>query len=370
MRVCVLGPLVVQDGTTDVAAGGPIQRRLLARLAMDAGRQVSLDDLEQAAWGDDPPLTARHTLATYVFRLRRLGLAIRSAHDGYILETPTDIGEFDALASASRSAAQGHDPQRAAVAIRAALALRRGQPLLDLADLTEATIAAARLDELVESLREELLTLELDRARPADLIAQARQLAAEQPYRERRWELLMLVLYRAGRQAEALDAYAECRRRLLDDLGLDPGMALRRMQQAVLAQDPALDPPVRVVQAAGAETEARGATRRAATPEPNRVPGTSTRLIGRASEQRDLAEAWQRSRLVTLLGPPGAGKTRLALELARTADPPVWYVGLEQLPASQSVAGAILDVVAPSSRAADAAAGVASALSSAPALLV
>ena len=355
MRVCVLGPLVVRDGTTDVAAGGPIQRRLLARLAMDAARQVSLDDLEQAAWGDDPPLAARHTLATYVFRLRRLGLAIRSAHDGYILETPTDIGEFDALASASRSAAQGHDPERAAVAIRAALALRRGQPLLDLADLTEATIAAARLDELVESLREELLTLELDRAGPADLVAQARQLAAEQPYRERRWELLMLVLYRAGRQAEALDAYAECRRRLLDDLGLDPGMALRRMQQAVLAQDPALDPPVRIVESAG---------------EPNRVPGTSTRLIGRASEQLDLAEAWQRSRLVTLLGPPGAGKTRLALELARNADAPVWYVALEQLPASQSVAGAILDVVDPSSRAADAAAGVASALSSSPALLV
>ena len=103
---------------------------------------------------------------------------------------------------------------------------------------------AARLEELVESLREDLLALELDHGRPAELIAEARQLAAAQPYRERRWELLMLALYRAGRQAEALDAYAECRRRLLDDLGLDPGTALRRMQQAVLAQDPALEPPV------------------------------------------------------------------------------------------------------------------------------
>ena len=355
MKVCVLGPLVVRDGTVEVAAGGPIQRRVLARLAMDAGRPVSLDDLEQAAWADDPPLAARHTLTTHIFRLRRLGLAIGTADDRYSLETPTDIGELDALVLASRHAAEDHDPERAVAAIRDALSLWRGRPFMDLADLPEAMIAAARLDELVESLREELLTLELDQARPADLIAQARQLTAEQPYRERRWELLMLVLYRAGRQAEALDAYAECRRRLLDDLGLDPSTALRRMQQAVLTQDPALDPPVRRVEAAG---------------DPNRVPGTSTRLIGRASEQVDLAEARDRSRLVTLLGPPGAGKTRLALELARTADPPVWYVALDQLPASQSVAGAVLDVVDPSSRAADAAAGVASALSSAPALLV
>lgn len=370
MRVCVLGPLIVRDGPIEVAPGGRVQRRVLARLAMDAGRPVSLDDLEQAVWGDEPPPAARHTIATYIFRLRRLGLAISTADDRYILETPTDVGEVEGLAENSRRAAEDHDPGRAAAAVRDALALSRGRPLVDLDDLPEATIASARLDELVESLREDLLTLELDEGRPADLIAQARRLTAEQPYRERRWELLMLALYRAGRQAEALDAYAECRRRLLDDLGLDPGTALRRMQQAVLAQDPALDPPVRAVETAGATITAGRATRRGARPERNRVPGTSTRLIGRAPEQRDLAEAWQRSRLVTLLGPPGAGKTRLALELARTADPPVWYVALEQLPGSQSVAGAILDVVAPSSRAADAAEGVASELGSAPALVV
>ena len=102
---------------------------------------------------------------------------------------------------------------------------------------------AARLDELIEGLREDLLGLDLDVGRPTDLVGDARRLVDEQPYRERRWELLMLALYRAGRQAEALDAYAECRRRLLDDLGLDPGTGLRRMQQAVLAQDPALEPP-------------------------------------------------------------------------------------------------------------------------------
>ena len=107
---------------------------------------------------------------------------------------------------------------------------------------------------------------------------QARQLAAAQPYRERRWELLMLALYRAGRQAEALDAYAECRRRLLDDLGLDPGTALRRMQQAVLAQDPALEPPVQAPRAR------RRSRRDAAVPpsrdRPSSRPGSPARPRG------------------------------------------------------------------------------------------
>src|SRR5664279_3496403 len=298
MQVCVLGPLIVRDGLVEVAAGGRLQRRVLARLAMDAGRPVSLDDLDQAAWGDEPPPAARHTIATYIFRLRRLGLAISTAADRYTLETPTDVGQVDGLAADSRRAAEDHEPGRALAAIRDALALSRGRPLIDLDDLPEATIAAAQLNELVESLREELLTLELDEGRPADLIAQARRLTVDQPYRERRWELLMLALYRAGRQAEALDAYAECRRRLLDDLGLDPGTSLRRMQQAVLAQDPALEPP----RAASTSPAANADTG-------HRVPGTSTRLIGRASEQADLSEVWERTRLVTLLGPPGAGKT-------------------------------------------------------------
>ena len=349
-----------------------MQRRVLARLAMDAGRPVSIDDLEQAVWGDDSPRAARHTIATHIFRLRRLGLAIETEGDRYVLETATDVAEGERLVAEARAAMEGHDPVGASAALRAALNRWRGEPLVDLENLPEARIAGARLTELAEGLREELLATELEGEHPAELIGRARQLVDEQPYRERRWELLMLALYRAGRQADALDAYAECRRRLLDDLGLDPGSALRRMQQAVLAQDPALEPPASSTTAVGTSerARARGPESVQASAEPSRIPGTSTRLIGRAVEQRDLAEAWDRTRLVTLLGPPGAGKTRLALELARGTSGAVWYVPLEQLPDSHSVAGAILDVVDPSSRAADASIGVRSALASATGLLV
>lgn len=143
MQVCVLGPLIVRDGTVEVAAGGRLQRRVLARLAMDGGRPVSLDDLEQAAWGDEPPPAARHTIATYIFRLRRLGLAISTAADRYTLETPTDVGQVDGLADDSRRAAEDHEPGRALEAIRDALALSRGRPLIDLDDAANGDAGAA-----------------------------------------------------------------------------------------------------------------------------------------------------------------------------------------------------------------------------------
>ncbi len=363
MQVCVLGPLLLRGDSGDVPAGGRLQRRILARLAMTPGQAVALDDLEEAAWGDEPPAAARHTIASHIFRLRRLGLDIETLDVRYLLRTPTDVAEVERLAADGRTALERSDRAAASEALRTALALARGRPLADLEDVPAAQIVASRLEELIEGVREELLTLALDAGSSAELVGQARQLVTEQPYRERRWELLMLALYRAGRQAEALDAYAECRRRLLDDLGLDPGAGLKRMQQAVLAQDPALDAALPAAVADQADPGGIAAGR-------VRVPGTSTRLIGRTVEHRDLAEVWDRARLVTLLGPPGAGKTRLALEAARAADPPVWYVALEQVPAGQSVAGAILDAVDPSSRAADAGQGVTDAIGAGAGLVV
>ncbi len=355
MEVGLLGPLEIRDGPAAIAPGGRRQRRLLARLGLEAGRGVPFDELEAAVWGDNPPLTARHTIAAHVSRLRRLGLSIPASGDGYRLDTATDIQALDRLAAEGREAL-APEPRRAMVALRGALALWRGRPLPDLEHVSVAQVEAARIEDLVAGLREDLLAAELDDdARDGGLVAAARGLTAEQPYRERRWELLMLALYRAGRQAEALDVYAECRRGLVDDLGIEPGPGLRRMQQAVLAQDPALDPPV----ARGATVEHR-----------QRLPGASTRLIGRAREQRALADVWARARVVTLIGPPGAGKTRLAVEAARTASIEVWYVALDQLPSERSVAAAVLDVVAPSSLATDAREGVIQALADATGLLV
>ena len=355
MEVELLGPLRIRDGSGDIAPGGRRQRRLLARLGLEAGRGVSFDALESAVWGDEPPATARHTIAAHVSRLRHLGLSIPAAGDGYQLDTATDVQALERLAAEGRAALPS-EPRRAMALFRDGLAGWRGRPFPDLEHVPLGQIEAARLEELVEGLREDLLAAELDDdARDGGLVATARALTAEQSYRERRWELLMLALYRAGRQAEALDVYSECRRRLVDDLGIEPGPGLRRMQQAVLAQDPVLDPPV-----------ARGAT-----PERRpRLPGASTRLIGRARELEALAEVWDRARAVTLVGPPGAGKTRLAVEAARTASTLVWYVALDQLSPERSVGAAVLDAVAPSSLATDARLGAIQELADATGLLV
>jgi DNA-binding SARP family transcriptional activator/predicted ATPase len=338
--VCVLGPLEIRDGAALIAPGGRRQRSILAGLALAAGRTVSWFALETAAWGEDPPATARHTIATHVLRLRSAGLAIRTTAEGYCLDTPTDAIGLERDLETARALID-HEPGRAAELLRAALELWRGRPFPELDHVPEAEVEAARLEELVEGVREQLLRTQLVIGRDDDIVATARALVTEQPYREHRWELLMLALYRSGRQAEALDVYSQARARLIDELGVEPGPALQRMQQAVLAQDPALDAP------AGTDGSSR-----------SRLPGTATRLIGRAAELQDLAEVWDRARLATLLGPPGAGKTRLALEAGAVATGQVWYVDVEHLPSTEPVAAAVLDVVAPSSRSIDAAEGM------------
>lgn len=352
----MLGPLVAVDGDRAVALGGPRERAVLAALVLSAGRPVSVDALAAAVWRDAPPRTAGHTLKNYVFRLRRVldgDLVIETVPGGYQLRAAPDAVDaavVERLAASARAVA-GTDPAGALDLLRTALGRFRGPAYADLADFPAARVEAERFAELADSLREEEIAVALAAQPPAGVLPGARALVEAEPLRERRWELLMLTLYRSGRQAEALDAYARARSLLADELGVDPGPALRRLQQRILAQDSALE--------------------RADVRSPRRavLPGVATRRVGRFAEAAALADALSRSRLVTVLGPAGAGKSRLAIEHARQVGGQVWWVPLEGLTGTP-VAAAVLDAVASPSRARDARGGLLDALAGESGLLV
>lgn len=363
MQVCVLGPVRIRDSDSVVEVRGRLQQRILARLAVNVHQLVSFEALEFAAWLDERPASARHTISTNVFRLRRLGVNIVRASDGYRLQDPTDVEQFDEWATAARVTRRG-DPAASVRLLNEALELYRGPAFSDLEHVDMARYESIRISDLVESTREDLLELELELNDPpsSELISTAQQLTASEPYRERRWELLMSALYRAGRQADALDAYTEARRRLIDELGVEPGPSLRSMQQAVLAQDDRLERRRPIGGSADVDHPADSVR--------HRVPAPSTRLIGRTKEQHDVIQAWARTRLVTLLGPPGAGKTRVAVASVEDDEDRVWFVVLDQDTDSRSVSATILDVVAPASRASDALEGVIAQLSESSGTLV
>ena len=359
MRVDVLGPVGVSNGVEIVPIGGPRQRAVIAVLGLLGGSVVHTDQLADAVWAGEPPRTAEHTLHNYVLRLRRLGLAIARVDDGYRLDTPTDAAELEATltrAHAMPGATKAAD-------LAAALSLVRGEPGHGLAESEVTRARCAGLTEMIETLREDAAAAALEEATTAAaagrLVSELRGLATAAPYRERRWELLMLALYRAGRQSEALETFAQARELLDRDLGIEPSLTLRRLQQAVLSQDPALT-------AADGGTEATAPFAGGG----RALPGLATRLVGRLDERAAVALALESSRLVTLLGPLGVGKTRLAMEVAYGETKPVWFVPLEGLPAPTSVAESILAVVSPTSRASDPAEGLISALRESDGLLV
>jgi class 3 adenylate cyclase len=245
MDVRLLGPVEAIDD-----AGRPLelrrqkQRALLAALALRPGQVVSTDRLLEDLWGAEPPRTAVGSLQNLVSHLRKvLGRdVVVTRSPGYVLvldAAQTDVGRFEALVARAQAAA-GEDR---AAALRKALALWRGPALADVAFEPFAGSEVARLDELRVAVREELVAAELARGRHAAVIGELETLVAEHPLRERPRALLMLALYRADRQAEALEAYAEARRYLRVELGLDPSQALQKLQQGILRQDPALDAP-------------------------------------------------------------------------------------------------------------------------------
>ncbi|HET8759110.1 MAG TPA: AfsR/SARP family transcriptional regulator [Solirubrobacteraceae bacterium] len=239
----MLGPLEVLERDRVVALGGGQQRALLAMLLLHANEVVSGDRLIDALWGDDPPVNAAKTVQVYVSRLRKeIGEGrIATRAPGYMLQvdrSELDLAQFEQLVGE----AQRSDPGRAAQTLRRALALWRGPALADLAYESFAQPEVARLEELRWAALEHRIDADLATGRHAELVGELGGLIAEHPLRERLRAQLMLALYRSGRQAEALSAYRQAQRELSDELGLEPSEELKRLEQAILRQDPVLEP--------------------------------------------------------------------------------------------------------------------------------
>jgi DNA-binding SARP family transcriptional activator len=250
LEVRLLGPLEVRDGERTIEIRRQKQRALLAVLALSAGRVLSKDRLVDHLWGEQPPAGAAHALENYVSQLRKLlgSAAIVTRAPGYILDVEpeqVDVLRFERLV-------RGRQPERA-------IALLRGSPLADVATEPFAVSEIGRLEELELVAREELIELRLEEGRHAEAVPELERLVADHPYRERLRSLLMLALYRSGRQADALAAYRDAREALVDGLGIEPGEELQELERAILRHDASLRAgggPRRAGGAAGAPTGA------------------------------------------------------------------------------------------------------------------
>lgn len=245
MRFRVLGPLEVDAGDGPLPLGGPKQRAVLANLLIRANQVVPADILIDAVWGEVPPEKARNTLQTYVSNLRKsLGDGrLEGRPPGYVLllePFELDASRFDALLRDAKKQLPV-DPGVALADLDDALALWRGPALADLGDQPSLLAEAARLNELRIEAQEDRIEGLLSIGDQATAIGALELLLADHLLRERLWALLMLALYREGRQAEALGAYQRAREILADELGIDPSPGLTRLQERILKQDPGLD---------------------------------------------------------------------------------------------------------------------------------
>jgi DNA-binding SARP family transcriptional activator len=303
MEFRILGPLEVVDGPRALPLGGAKQRALLAILLLNANRVVSVERLLDALWGEQQPASGAKALHVYVSQLRKLLTEERvvTQPPGYVLQVGSDELDESRFHNLRERAASAQAPE-AADLLREALALWRGAPLADLAYEDFAQAEIARLDELRASALEQRIDVDIALGRHRELAGELEGLVAAQPLRERLRRQLMLVLYRSGRQAEALEAYQDARRALVEELGIEPSRELRGLEAAILRQDPSLD----FVSA----TESG--------------PGGRGPFVGREGELADLLQGLDdalagHGRLYLLVGEPGIGKSRLGEELMRTA---------------------------------------------------
>ncbi|MBC6457907.1 AfsR/SARP family transcriptional regulator [Actinomadura sp. HBU206391] len=241
----VLGPLLVTVGGQAVRMGADKQRALLAALALRAGRPVPYERLMDCVWGEEPPATARATLYSYARRLRQsLGSEgkrlIHSVPGGYLLDASAvrlDLLRFRELTAEADLWAERGDVAGEAACLRGALELWRGPALADVPSETLHREEVPRLAEERLSAQERRVDAELRLGRSRDVVGELRELTAQHPLRERFWSQLMVALHESGRTAEALAAYRLARDRLADELGLDPGENLRRLESSILRGD-------------------------------------------------------------------------------------------------------------------------------------
>ncbi len=317
MEFLILGPIAVRGASGDVSLGGNKPRAVLAVLLLHPNQPVSAERLALALWGEDAPGGAVKTVQVHVSRLRKaLGDPdiLTTTPAGYSLRVRAgelDAERFEGLVEDGRQAMADGQAERAAASLREALALWRGPALAELAHEPFAAAEISRLQE--QRLAALALRVEADLAagRHAEVVGELQTLVVDNPLRERLAAQLMLALYRCGRQTEALEAYAAVRRTLVEEMGIEPGPELRERHQAILRQDAALHAQPADVQLPAALD-----------------PSNAQPLVGRDEELGWLLARWQVARngggggLVALAGPRGAGKTRLAAELARTAHRP------------------------------------------------
>jgi YVTN family beta-propeller protein len=250
MEFRILGPIQAIESDRSVALGPAKQRALLAALLVHANEVASVDRLIDELWGERPPAKAAKSVQVYVSQLRKLlgdGLLETSGH-GYLLHVQPgalDSERFEHLLAEGRAALAEDEANRAAETLRAALALWRGPALSDVAYEPFAQPEIARLEELRLAALEERIDADLALGGHADLVAELEGLVCAEPLRERLRGQLMLALYRAGRQADALNAYQESRRVLVEELGLEPSRELQDLERAILNQAEALEAPHR-----------------------------------------------------------------------------------------------------------------------------
>ncbi|MDO0924263.1 AfsR/SARP family transcriptional regulator [Streptomyces sp. TG1A-8] len=244
----LLGPLEIRAGDQVSTVGGARQRTLLAILLVDSGRLLSVDQLYGELWGEAPPPTMGNSLQAHVYRLRRTlqqishptaGPRLLNRSSGYVLElngATVDTNTFHQTVSRAR-ARMYTDPVAAHALFKEALSLWQGEPFQGIAQGPRCRSIALQLKEEYLTALEDKLSLDIDIADPVRTIGELKRMSAAHPWRERIIELLMLALYRAGRQAEALETYYSTRRRLVEELGIEPSVQLRELLREILAQE-------------------------------------------------------------------------------------------------------------------------------------